>query len=155
MGRPRKPLRSSGLRGFESHSFRPWGSVTFTHGGHTHVRLGDTVTAGQDLLDTENTGQSGAPHLPFELKLDGLQRCPQRLVQTLYCAGVAFDAVTLPWPVAPEPSGVVRLRGLRPRVRSRRGGGGRQALQPRSRIAHPAFQIFVMWPILSASNRIT
>jgi murein DD-endopeptidase MepM/ murein hydrolase activator NlpD len=68
----------------------------YCHGSQIHVRLGDTVTAGQHVLDSGNTGQSGAPHLHVELKLHGVRHCPQMLLRQLYLTGVGLDPTALP-----------------------------------------------------------
>jgi murein DD-endopeptidase MepM/ murein hydrolase activator NlpD len=68
----------------------------YCHGSQTHVHLGDAVSAGQHVLDSGNTGQSGAPHLHVELKVDGARHCPQTLLQQVYVTGVGPDPAELP-----------------------------------------------------------
>jgi murein DD-endopeptidase MepM/ murein hydrolase activator NlpD len=62
-----------------------WGlRYIYCHGNHIHVHLGDHITAGQHILDSGNTGYSGAPHLHLELKLNDTRICPQPLLVTLH-----------------------------------------------------------------------
>jgi murein DD-endopeptidase MepM/ murein hydrolase activator NlpD len=68
----------------------------YCHGSGIHVRVGDRVTAGQHLLDSGDTGASGAPHLHLELKLDGERRCPQPLLISLYYNVGTIQPGTLP-----------------------------------------------------------
>jgi murein DD-endopeptidase MepM/ murein hydrolase activator NlpD len=68
----------------------------YCHGSRIHVHLGDAVTAGEHLFDSGNTGQSGAPHVHVELKVDGVQRCPQTLLSQLYATGARTDPAQLP-----------------------------------------------------------
>jgi hypothetical protein len=68
----------------------------YCHGTQLHVHLGDHVTAGQHILDSGNTGASGAPHLHVELKLDGVRRCPQPLLIALYDTAPPNPPQTLP-----------------------------------------------------------
>jgi hypothetical protein len=68
----------------------------YCHGSRIHVHLGDTITAGQHVLDSGNTGQSGAPHVHVEVKVDGVRRCPQNLLRQLYFTGAGLDVTQLP-----------------------------------------------------------
>ena len=58
---------------------------TFCHGvdGGIRVATGDTVTAGQPLMASGNTGNSTGPHLHFAIKVDGTARCPQALLVSI------------------------------------------------------------------------
>jgi hypothetical protein len=69
---------------------------TYCHGTNLTVRLGDTVTAGQQVLWSGNSGRSGTPHLHLELRTNGTRRCPQPLLQSLYHDGIGLDPATLP-----------------------------------------------------------
>lgn len=54
---------------------------SYCHGTNLTVRLGDNVTAGQQVMWSGNTGRSGAPHLHLEIRsADGQRRCPQELL---------------------------------------------------------------------------
>lgn len=57
---------------------------TYCHNQALHVADGDTVTAGQHIADSGDTGRSGAPHLHFEIRVNNIQRCPQPLLRALY-----------------------------------------------------------------------
>ena len=57
----------------------------YCHGSRLNgVEVGQTVKAGELTMWSGDTGRSGAPHLHFEVRVDGLQRCPQRLLRRLY-----------------------------------------------------------------------
>jgi Peptidase family M23/Transglycosylase-like domain len=72
----------------------------YCHGTRLNgVDVGEAVAAGQLLMWSGNTGRSGAPHLHFEIRVSGEQRCPQRLLVTLFDAGAA------PQPSSLEPAG--------------------------------------------------
>ncbi|MBA3758259.1 M23 family metallopeptidase [Candidatus Saccharibacteria bacterium] len=59
--------------------------VTFTYchgsdgGSITGAREGDTVSAGQLIMHSANTGRSTGPHLHLGIKVNGENRCPQEL----------------------------------------------------------------------------
>ena len=69
---------------------------TYCHGTNLTVALGDTVTAGQQVLWSGNTGRSGTAHLHLEIRTNGTRRCPQPLLESLYHDGVGLDPATLP-----------------------------------------------------------
>ena len=69
---------------------------TYCHGTNLTVRLGDTVTAGQQVMWSGNSGRSGVAHLHLEIRTGGTRRCPQPLLESLYYHGVGIDPVTLP-----------------------------------------------------------
>jgi hypothetical protein len=69
----------------------------YCHGSDVHVHVGDTVTAGTQLLTSGNTGRSGGPHLHIEIHTaDGQRRCPQPLLKALQTQGRGLDPTTLP-----------------------------------------------------------
>lgn len=60
----------------------------YCHGtGLNGISIGDTVTAGQLLMWSGDTGRSGAPHLHLEIRVDGRQVCPQALLTAVYTTG--------------------------------------------------------------------
>ena len=70
---------------------------TYCHGTTVLAAIGDTVTAGQQVLWSGNTGRSGTPHLHLEIRTaNDTRRCPQPLVRSLYHDGVGLDPDSLP-----------------------------------------------------------
>ena len=69
---------------------------TYCHGSGLTTTLGATVAAGQQILWSGNTGRSGAPHLHLEIRVDGIQRCPQPLLASLYTNAVGIEPAALP-----------------------------------------------------------
>lgn len=69
---------------------------TYCHGSAHHVHRGDIVTAGQQILDSGNTGNSTGPHLHLAIRAAGIARCPQPLVASLYRSSQGLDPMTLP-----------------------------------------------------------
>jgi murein DD-endopeptidase MepM/ murein hydrolase activator NlpD len=55
-----------------------------------------TVSTGQLLGYSGNTGNSTSPHLHVELKYGGVNRCPQRLLLAIYDGMVVPHPSTLP-----------------------------------------------------------
>ena len=51
------------------------------------VDEGQQVLAGQQVALSGDTGRSGAPHLHIELHVNGVQYCPQAMMQALYAGG--------------------------------------------------------------------
>jgi Peptidase family M23 len=69
----------------------------YCHGSRLNgLDVGDTVTAGQLILWSGNTGRSGAPHLHLEIRVDGEQRCPQQLLRGLFETGRGITVTALP-----------------------------------------------------------
>jgi len=69
---------------------------TYCHGSAAFVQVGDTVRAGQQIMLSGNTGKSGTPHLHLEIRTDGVQRCPQPLLRSLYERAQGLDPKSLP-----------------------------------------------------------
>lgn len=69
---------------------------TYCHGSALMVQSGETVRAGQQIMRSGNTGRSGTPHVHVEIQVDGLQRCPQPLIRSLYLQSTGLDPASLP-----------------------------------------------------------
>ncbi len=69
---------------------------TYCHGSAHNVRQGDAVTAGQQILTSGNTGNSTGSHLHLAIRTNGIARCPQPLLVSLYEDGVGLDPNSLP-----------------------------------------------------------
>lgn len=57
--------------------------------------VGDTVTAGQRIMTSDNTGHSSGPHLHVGIRINGQDRCPQQLLAGIY-NGTPPDIMSLP-----------------------------------------------------------
>ncbi|MAT06284.1 MAG: hypothetical protein CL424_14700 [Acidimicrobiaceae bacterium] len=69
----------------------------FCHGTAVHVRSGQVVESGEQLLSSGNTGRSGAPHLHLQVRTaDGRLRCPQPLLRSLRDHGTGIEPAGLP-----------------------------------------------------------
>jgi murein DD-endopeptidase MepM/ murein hydrolase activator NlpD len=72
---------------------------TYCHGTDggavSGARTGDTVTAGQYIMSSGNTGDSTGPHLHLQITVGGQNRCPQTLF-TGIAEGTPPDVNTLP-----------------------------------------------------------
>lgn len=68
----------------------------YCHGTRLNgATVGQAVEAGHLLMWSGNTGRSGAPHLHFEIRVAGEQRCPQQLLLALFEAGAARPPTSL------------------------------------------------------------
>ena len=56
----------------------------YCHGSRVTVSLGDQVVAGQPIMLSGNTGHSSGPHVHVEIRINGIQHCPQPLLSDLY-----------------------------------------------------------------------
>jgi hypothetical protein len=62
----------------------------YCHGSQLiELPVGATVTAGQLIMWSGNTGRSRAPHVHFEIRIEGQQFCPQRFLRDMYNSGQA------------------------------------------------------------------
>ena len=68
---------------------------TYCHGTNVTVALDATIEAGNQIMWSGNTGRSGTPHLHFEIRVDGEQRCPQSLLSRLYTSAAPGEPVSL------------------------------------------------------------
>jgi hypothetical protein len=57
---------------------------TYCHNSDVFVDKGQQVTAGQQVAVSGDTGYSGAPHVHIEFHMNGVQVCPQPMMQVLY-----------------------------------------------------------------------
>jgi murein DD-endopeptidase MepM/ murein hydrolase activator NlpD len=68
---------------------------TYCHGNNLTVADNAVVEAGQQIMWSGNTGRSGTAHLHLEIRVNGQQRCPQRLLGSLFNQGVAISPADL------------------------------------------------------------
>lgn len=68
---------------------------TYCHGTNVTVALDAVVEAGTQVMWSGNTGRSGAPHVHLEICVNGVRRCPQELLHSLYRDGVGISAESL------------------------------------------------------------
>jgi hypothetical protein len=69
---------------------------TYCHGSAQHVNHSDTVTAGQQILSSGNSGNSTGPHVHIGIRTVGVARCPQPLIASLFEHGVGLEPTSLP-----------------------------------------------------------
>lgn len=69
---------------------------TYCHNSRAVVAEGDTVTAGQHIADSGDSGRSGTPHIHLELRINNVRHCPQRLLDAIYNATPIPDPASLP-----------------------------------------------------------
>lgn len=83
-------------------------TLVYMHNNRVHVNAGDNVTAGQQVAESGNTGNtSAAPHLHFEVKLTGENRVDPRpyLCNPPEKAGAGPDPTLNPGAAAPGSAG--------------------------------------------------
>ena len=56
----------------------------YCHATHLDVTLGQPVTAGQQIMESGNTGHSSGPHLHLGIRVAGVDHCPQPLLAAIY-----------------------------------------------------------------------
>jgi peptidoglycan hydrolase-like protein with peptidoglycan-binding domain len=74
-------------------------TYTYCHLSARRVSSGASVSPGQFIGDTGNTGNSTGPHLHFQIRAGGSLRCPQRMLLALY------DGTSVPSPSSLPTSG--------------------------------------------------
>ena len=68
---------------------------TYCQGSNLTVADNAIVEAGQQIMWSGNTGRSGTPHLHVEIRVNGIQRCPQELLSSLAANTVGLDPANL------------------------------------------------------------
>lgn len=72
-------------------------TYNYCHFSSWSVSTGSTVSPGQQIGLTGNTGRSSGPHLHLQIRTpDGALRCPQNLLLAIYDGDPVPDADTLP-----------------------------------------------------------
>jgi murein DD-endopeptidase MepM/ murein hydrolase activator NlpD len=57
----------------------------YCHGSRLNgLSVGVTVSTGQLIMWSGDTGRSGAPHLHVEIRVEGQQRCSQEILNAIY-----------------------------------------------------------------------
>ncbi len=69
---------------------------TYCHFSAWTVSSGQTVSAGQHIGSTGNTGNSTGPHLHFGIRTGSTQRCPQNFLLAIYDGRTPPAASSLP-----------------------------------------------------------
>jgi murein DD-endopeptidase MepM/ murein hydrolase activator NlpD len=68
---------------------------TYCHGLSTSVARAQSVTVGQQIMLSGNTGRSTGPHLHFQIAVGGTKVCPQSLLQD-WSVGVGTNPASAP-----------------------------------------------------------
>ena len=68
----------------------------YCHGTRLTASLGEHVVAGQPIMLSGNTGHSSGPHLHVEIRVNGVQHCPQHLLSDVYASVAPPAAIDLP-----------------------------------------------------------
>lgn len=63
----------------------------YCHATRLTVSLGDEVVVGQQIMLSGNTGHSSGPHLHLGIRINGVDHCPQPLLDMLYSSTVASN----------------------------------------------------------------
>jgi murein DD-endopeptidase MepM/ murein hydrolase activator NlpD len=70
---------------------------TYCHGSQLTTQTGATITAGEQILFSGNSGRSSGPHLHIEIRTpDNQPHCPQPLLNSLYKPHLGIDPTILP-----------------------------------------------------------
>ena len=60
------------------------------------TKLGDTIVPGQHVMDSGDTGRSGAPHLHIEIRVENVRLCPQPALEAIYTGASPPAIAALP-----------------------------------------------------------
>src|SRR5690606_31297796 len=71
-------------------------NYTYCHFSAWSVPSGATVSAGQRIGSTGNTGNSTGPHLHLQIQAGGVLRCPQNMLLAIYDGNTPAAASSLP-----------------------------------------------------------
>lgn len=69
---------------------------TYCHASDLNVAAGAAVVAGNRIMTSGNSGYSTGPHLHFGIRVNGVDLCPQQLLQAIYATEKGIAAVHLP-----------------------------------------------------------
>jgi murein DD-endopeptidase MepM/ murein hydrolase activator NlpD len=69
---------------------------TYCHASDVNVTAGAAVVAGDRIMTSGNSGFSTGPHLHFGIRVNGVDLCPQPLVQAIYATERGIAAFDLP-----------------------------------------------------------
>jgi Peptidase family M23/Transglycosylase-like domain len=69
---------------------------TYCHASAVSVATGEVVIAGDRIVTSGNSGFSTGSHLHFGIRMNGVDLCPQQLLQAIYATGRGIAAFDLP-----------------------------------------------------------
>ena len=69
---------------------------TYCHARDVTARAAVVVVAGERIMTSGNSGYSTGPHLHFGIRVNGVDLCPQPLLQAIYATERGIAAVHLP-----------------------------------------------------------
>ena len=69
---------------------------TYCHASEVIATIGVAVVAGDRIMTSSNSGYSTGPHLHVGIRVNGIDLCPQPLLQAIYASGHGVVAIGLP-----------------------------------------------------------
>lgn len=69
---------------------------TYCHASDVTATTRTVVVAGERIMTSGNSGYSTGPHLHFGIRMNGVDLCPQQLLQAIYATGRGIAAFDLP-----------------------------------------------------------